>query len=118
VFDLAQALAKYTIDAQVCRVLPFEHVVLLARDAGLTRREVEIAALERHVLPQRYLRNYGTLGIEGQLLLARSHVAVIGLGGLGGYVVEGLARMGVGKLTLVDGDVFFDHNLNRQLLSS
>jgi molybdopterin/thiamine biosynthesis adenylyltransferase len=83
----------------------------------LTRREVEIAALEEGVLPQRYLRNYGTLGIKGQLVLARSHAAVIGLGGLGGYLVEALARMGLGRLTLVDGDLFFDHNLNRQLLS-
>jgi len=90
----------------------------LALAFGRSRREAEIAALELGVLPQRYLRNYGTLGIEGQLALVRAHVAVIGLGGLGGFVVEGLARMGVGKLTLVDGDVFNDHNLNRQLLSS
>jgi molybdopterin/thiamine biosynthesis adenylyltransferase len=116
--DFAQAVAKYAAVAQNCRVLAFEHVAQLAQVFGLTRREIEIAALELGVLPQRYLRNYGTLGIEGQLVLLRSHAAVIGLGGLGGYVVEGLARMGVGTLTLVDGDVFFDHNLNRQLLSS
>ena len=116
--DLAQAVQEYAVAAQGCRVLAFEHVALLAQMSGLTRREVEIAALELGVLPQRYLRNYGTLGIEGQLVLARSHVAVVGLGGLGGYVVEGLARMGVGALTLIDGDTFFDHNLNRQLLSS
>jgi molybdopterin/thiamine biosynthesis adenylyltransferase len=93
-------------------------VVRLAKEFGLPRREIEISAMESGVLPQRYLRNYGTLGIEGQLALARSHAAVIGLGGLGGFVVEGLSRMGIGRLTLVDGDVFFDHNLNRQLLSS
>lgn len=116
--DFAQAVAKYAAVAQNCRVLAFEHVAQLAQVFGLTRREIEIAALELGVLPQRYLRNYGTLGIEGQLVLLRSHAAVIGLGGLGGYVVEGLARMGVGTLTLVDGDVFSDHNLNRQLLSS
>jgi molybdopterin-synthase adenylyltransferase len=50
-------------------------------------------------------------------MLARSHAAVIGLGGLGGGVCELLARTGVGKLTLVDGDVFDATNLNRQLLS-
>jgi molybdopterin/thiamine biosynthesis adenylyltransferase len=99
-------------------VLSFEDVEALSQQLGVTRREVEHGALQVGVLPQRYLRNYGTLGIEGQLALARAHVAVIGLGGLGGYVVEGLARMGVGELTLVDGDVFVDHNLNRQLLSS
>jgi molybdopterin/thiamine biosynthesis adenylyltransferase len=116
--DLAQAVEEYAAAAQGCRVLAFERVAQLAQAFGRTRQEVEIAALELGVLPQRYLRNYGTLGIEGQLVLARSHAAVIGLGGLGGYVVEGLARMGVGKMTLVDGDFFFDHNLNRQLLSS
>ena len=116
--DLAQVVAMYAAVTQGCRVLSFEHVMLLASEFGLARRETEIAILEQGVLPQRYLRNYGTLGIEGQLALARAHVAVIGLGGLGGYVVEGLARIGVGELTLVDGDVFCDHNLNRQLLST
>jgi molybdopterin/thiamine biosynthesis adenylyltransferase len=70
------------------------------------------------ILPRRYLRNMGTVGLEGQLTLLQSQVAVIGLGGLGGYAVEGLARMGVGRLILVDGDVFLDHNLNRQTLST
>lgn len=82
-----------------------------------SRREAEIALLEIGILPRRYLRSYGTVGLEGQLLLLRSCAAVIGLGGLGGYIVEGLARMGVGRLVLVDGDVFCDHNLNRQVLS-
>jgi molybdopterin/thiamine biosynthesis adenylyltransferase len=40
------------------------------------------------------------------------------LGGLGGYVAEALARAGVGRLILIDGDVFEEHNLNRQLLSA
>lgn len=80
-------------------------------------REVEIAALELGVVPSRYLRNLGTIGIEGQLKLLQSTVAVVGLGGLGGYVVEALTRMGVGRLFLIDGDRFEDHNLNRQLFS-
>ncbi len=44
-------------------------------------------------------------------------VAVVGCGGLGGYIIEMLARMGVGHITAIDGDVFEPHNLNRQLLS-
>ena len=116
--EFARAAADYAVETASGSVLSFEWVEQLARAFGLSRRETEIAVLELGMLPQRYLRNYGTLGIEGQLRLVRSHVAVIGLGGLGGFVVEGLARMGVGKLTLVDGDVFADHNLNRQLLSS
>jgi len=40
---------------------------------------------------------------------------VVGAGGLGGWIIEGLARMGVGHLTIIDGDTFQDNNLNRQL---
>jgi len=58
------------------------------------------------------------VGLEGQARLLRSTVAVVGLGGLGGGVVEGLARMGVGRLIVIDGDAFEDHNLNRQMLSA
>jgi len=51
-------------------------------------------------------------------LLSQKKVCVLGLGGLGGYIVEMLSRIGVGSLTLVDGDVFDETNLNRQLFSS
>ena len=47
--------------------------------------------------------------------LARSRVLVLGLGGVGGAAAEMLARLGVGRLTLADGDVFSPSNLNRQL---
>lgn len=49
-------------------------------------------------------------------ILAASRVAVVGCGGLGGYVTDLLARAGIGMLRLVDGDVFSESNLNRQLL--
>jgi len=52
------------------------------------------------------------------ILLSQKKVCVLGLGGLGGYIVEMLSRIGVGSLTLVDGDVFDETNLNRQLFSS
>ena len=48
-------------------------------------------------------------------LLARARVAVFGLGGVGSYVVEGLARSGVGSLILVDNDQVSETNINRQL---
>ena len=99
-------------------VITLEHLEEVQRATGLSRREVEIAALEARVLPRRYLRSFGTVGWEGQKRLLESTVAVVGLGGLGGNVVEGLARMGVGHLILIDGDVFIDHNLNRQVLSA
>lgn len=63
----------------------------------------------------RYQRN-GILTTEEQQKVKQSSVAVIGCGGLGGYVIEMLARVGIGKLTVVDGDVFDESNMNRQLL--
>ena len=50
--------------------------------------------------------------------LKHAHVAVFGLGGVGGYVVEALARSGVGALTLVDHDTISATNINRQLLAT
>ena len=53
-----------------------------------------------------------------QLQLFRSKVAVVGSGGLGGYILEQLARLGVGQIVAIDDDVFEENNLNRQLLST
>ncbi|MBC8535981.1 tRNA threonylcarbamoyladenosine dehydratase [Feifania hominis] len=55
------------------------------------------------------------LGREALERLSQSHVAVFGVGGVGGYVAEGLARAGVGELTLVDYDTVAESNRNRQL---
>lgn len=66
----------------------------------------------------RYLRNHDAISEAEQAILAQKRVLVVGCGGLGGYVIECLARIGVGHLRVVDGDVFDETNLNRQLLSS
>lgn len=91
----------------------------LHRDAvirfGLADADVEDAILSLGLLPERYLRNTRTISRAEQLRLFRSHVAVVGCGGLGGYVTEELCRIGVGTLTVIDPDVFEEHNLNRQL---
>lgn len=50
--------------------------------------------------------------------LSRSHVAVVGLGGVGGHAAEALARAGVGQLTLIDGDAVAASNMNRQLFAA
>jgi len=65
----------------------------------------------------RYYRNLNALSEEDVLKLHKSKVCVVGSGGLGGYIVEILARIGVLNITLVDYDVFEDSNLNRQLFS-
>lgn len=64
-----------------------------------------------------FSRSEGLIGKEGLEILARSRVAVFGLGGVGSYVVEALARAGVGSLTLVDHDEVSVTNLNRQLVA-
>ena len=65
---------------------------------------------------KRYLRNIEALTEDECLLLAEKHVAVVGCGGLGGSVVEALARIGVRHLRLIDADIFDETNLNRQVL--
>ncbi len=67
---------------------------------------------------ERYLRNHDAISESEQAILATKRVLVVGCGGLGGMVIECLARIGVGHLRVVDGDVFEESNLNRQLLSS
>ena len=65
----------------------------------------------------RYERNVPSLTETECALLRGKKVAVIGCGGLGGYIIEQLARLGIGAIRVVDGDVFDESNLNRQLLS-
>jgi len=77
-----------------------------------------IELLENGEVPERYLRNIGTIGIEGQLRLLKSKVVVVGAGGLGGNIIELLTRQGIGYLKIIDGDSFAIHNLNRQLLAT
>ena len=67
---------------------------------------------------ERYLRNHDAISESEQAILATKRVLVVGCGGLGGMVIECLARISVGYLRVVDGDVFEESNLNRQLLSS
>lgn len=62
-----------------------------------------------------FLREEMLLGAEALERLRRSHVIVFGIGGVGSYAAEGLARAGVGALTLVDNDTVGVTNLNRQL---
>lgn len=65
----------------------------------------------------RFSRTELLIGSEGLDKLAASKVAVFGVGGVGSFVVEGLARAGVGKLVLIDNDSISLTNINRQLHS-
>ncbi|WP_449242412.1 HesA/MoeB/ThiF family protein [Desulfovibrio sp.] len=89
----------------------------IARRRGVAVRDADEAALRQGVWPERYLRNHAASSIEEQLRLLTSRAAVLGLGGLGGHLLELLARAGVGHIRACDGDRFEVTNLNRQLLS-
>jgi len=64
-----------------------------------------------------FSRNELYWGTEFQNDLKDKHVAVFGLGGVGGYCAEALARSGVGELTIVDFDTISETNINRQIIA-
>ena len=69
-------------------------------------------------MEERYIRNLGALTERECAVLRTKTVFVAGCGGLGGYLIEMLLRLGVGTIRAADGDAFEASNLNRQLLSS
>jgi molybdopterin/thiamine biosynthesis adenylyltransferase len=109
--ELARLICQRTKNSR----LAWSDQVKLMEETGFTLREVEEKALAEGILPIRYQRNVHAISLDEQYRLFKSRVAVIGCGGLGGYVIEELARMGVGSITAWDYDYFEEHNLNRQL---
>jgi molybdopterin-synthase adenylyltransferase len=114
VMSLLNFLKNHLIDG----FLPLHVSVEAAEHYGCTLREIEELALGEGILPLRYKRNQHTLSTSEQYTLFQSHVLILGCGGLGGFIAELLCRIGVGTLTLMDGDVFEEHNLNRQNFST
>jgi molybdopterin/thiamine biosynthesis adenylyltransferase len=94
------------------------HITQLSRTLGISGRAIEIMALENGAIPERYVRNMKAFSPQDQVALLKARVSVVGLGGLGGAVVEILARIGIGRLNVIDGDSFEESNLNRQFLST
>ena len=78
----------------------------------MTHDEIEKTKEERH------LRSAMLLGQDGIAQLQQAHVAVFGVGGVGGHCAEALARSGVGALTLIDRDQVTWSNMNRQLVAT
>ena len=99
-------------------IISITQVKYLSQKYALPPKEIEIAALQEEIMPARYHRNYRTISFTEQIKLLHSKVAVVGCGGLGGNIIEMLARLGIGSITAIDGDIFKGSNLNRQLLSS
>ena len=69
-------------------------------------------------MEEQFSRTAMLLGEDGVERLKNARVAVFGLGGVGGYVVEALARAGIGQLELIDKDIVSLSNLNRQILAT
>ena len=67
---------------------------------------------------EQFIRTRMLLGDEAMERLQKARVAVFGLGGVGGYTVEALARAGIGQLDLIDSDTVSISNLNRQILAT
>ncbi len=67
---------------------------------------------------QAFSRVKTLIGEDKLNILQNSHVAVFGIGGVGGYVVEALVRSGIGEITIIDSDMVTESNLNRQIIAT
>lgn len=68
-------------------------------------------------MKEQFSRTAQLLGNENVENLFDKHVIVFGVGGVGGYVVEALARSGIGKISIVDNDIVNESNINRQIIA-
>lgn len=69
-------------------------------------------------MKEQHIRTAMLIGEDAVTKLERAHVAVFGIGGVGGYATEALARAGVGRLTLIDSDRVAESNINRQIIAT
>ena len=115
--ELNRIKEKITVDKkQEYLLLSIKEIKQIAKKFHYPSKEIEILALDEGILPSRYQKNYNSISLSEQIKLLRSKVAVIGCGGLGGNILELLARLGVGEIIVIDGDKFNESNLNRQIL--
>lgn len=97
-------------------VISLKTATSISLSRRMTIKDVELAALRQGVIPLRYTRSIGTIGLTGQTRMLQSTVAVVGAGGLGGMIIELLARNGTGHIIIIDGDRFSEPDLNRQIM--
>ena len=100
------------------QVLEDNKALKLADKCRCSIHNIYLEAMNLRIYPYRYLRNREAITLNEQIILAKSKVAIIGAGGLGGHLILSLARLGIGHLVIIDRDVFDETNLNRQALSS
>lgn len=70
------------------------------------------------MMSEKFIRTRNLIGHEAMEKLANARVAVFGIGGVGGHVVEALARSGVGAIDLIDSDTVAESNINRQIIAT
>ena len=73
--------------------------------------------MRRVIVSERFSRTELLIGTENLKRLKCARIAVFGVGGVGGYVVEALARSGIGTLELIDDDIVSRSNINRQIIT-
>ncbi len=115
---LKSIAARSARDGKEFWVIPQDRLRAWAAAQSLSLRQAINAALVAGIFPECFERNFPSLTAAEQLILWRSTALVLGLGGLGGLQAMLLARAGVGRLLLADGDSFAPSNLNRQLLAT
>jgi len=98
--------------------LPDQAYLDRAAKSGRKVAQEVAEAIENGEMPERYQRNAQALRPRGQASLAMARVLLVGCGGLGGHVLEFLARAGVGTILACDPDMIELPNANRQLLAT
>lgn len=112
------SLSEFFLSGSVGDLIYWQVQQEAANKFKMSLRQVEEEIFKAGFLPARYQRNRQTISMAEQQTLFHSRITLIGCGGLGGYLLEELARLGVGQIVAVDHDVFEEHNLNRQLLAT
>lgn len=92
-----------------------KNAIEIAEQFNESLRDIYKAAMSHGLWPLRYIRNRNSFSLKEQLILAESEIGLVGVGGLGGHVAVMLSRLGIGKLVILDHDVFDETNLNRQI---
>lgn len=69
-------------------------------------------------MTERFIRTEKLIGKDNLEKLKNSHIAVFGIGGVGGYATEALIRAGVGKIDIIDNDTVSESNINRQIIAT
>lgn len=79
---------------------------------------IRLNEMRKNMMSDKFVRTRNLIGDEAMEKLANSRVAVFGIGGVGGHVVEALARSGVGAIDLIDRDTVAESNINRQIIAT